>query len=263
MSNPTPTYLSSQNAHPRDLNITVEEGPHIYTILGKRGTYKSTTTWLHTHFKQFDSVSIINKILKNKKMKDPTYKYYNMTAESIMQLWDTNRDTAASAGTKLHYDIECFYNRMEIQNNSVEYGYFLEFVKDFGHSFKPYRTEWLIYHEELKISGSIDMVFENSDKTVEIYDWKRAKEIQYEDDFGQSATTTCISHLPDTNFWHYSLQLNMYKRILEEKYGKTVVGLYLVRLHPDDCNKKYERIAVPVLTAEMDDLIELRKKQIN
>jgi hypothetical protein len=67
--------------------------------------------------------------------------------------------------------------------------------------------------------------------------------------------TACIQHLPDTNFWHYSLQLNMYKMILETKYNKKVVGLFLVCLHPDNVYKKYDRIEVPFLEKEMKDLM--------
>ena len=126
---------------------------------------------------------------------------------------------------------------------------------------KPYRTEWMVYYEELKLSGSIDMIFENPDGTIQIYDWKRCQEITYENMFGH-AVTKCISHLPDTNFWHYALQLNTYKKILEDKYGKTVTGLYLVCLHPDNVGKTYERIEVPVLTNEMNDLFQLRRKEV-
>ena len=54
-------------------------------------------------------------------------KYYGMTREEIKQSWDNNRDTAASAGTKLHYDIECYYNGMAVENSSVEYRSLLGF----------------------------------------------------------------------------------------------------------------------------------------
>ena len=111
-------------------------------------------------------------------------------------------------------------------------------------------------------SGSIDMIFENPDGSLQIYDWKRCKEISYDNNFGQSAITPCIKHLPDTNFWHYSLQLNVYKRILEVKYGKKVTALFLVCLHPDSPYKTYDRISVPILEKEIDDLFEVRKKQI-
>ncbi len=120
----------------------------------------------------------------------------------------------------------------------------------------------MVYYEELKLSGSIDMVFENPDGTLQIYDWKRCEEIKHEASFGQYSKTPCISHLPDTNFWHYALQLNVYKTILEHKYGKTVTGLYLVCMHPNNKYKTYQRIQVPVLEKEMEELVKLRLSQV-
>lgn len=150
---------------------------------------------------------------------------------------------------------------MPVENNSIEFQYFNNFKSDYP-ELTPYRTEWMVYYEELKLSGSIDMVFENPDGTIQIYDWKRVQEIVYDTDYKKFATTSCISHLPDTNFWHYSLQLNTYKKILEEKYGKKVTGLYLICLHPDNVNKNYERIELPVLEKEMNDLFDLRRKEV-
>jgi hypothetical protein len=66
--------------------------------------------------------------------------------------------------------------------------------------------------------------------------------------------------LADTNFWHYALQLNTYKTIIEEKYGKKVVGLCLVCLHPN--NSDYQLIEVPFLEKEMVDLFEYRKEML-
>ena len=71
-----------------------------------------------------------------------------------------------------------------------------------------------------------------------------------------------ISHLPDSNFWHYSLQLNIYKAILEEKYGKKVKEVYLVCLHPDNKNRNYLRIKGADLTEEVQSLFKLRKIQL-
>jgi ATP-dependent exoDNAse (exonuclease V) beta subunit len=260
MTRPVPNFLAKKNAHPRDQFIEFDEGPHIYTVHGKTG-YTSVTTWNHHHFPKFDANAIVDGILRNKKMKDPTYKYYGMTKEEIIRSWDKNRDCAAESGTKMHYDIECYWNQMPINNDSIEYGYFQNFVRDFP-ELKPYRTEWTIYYEELKLSGSIDMVFENPDGTLQIYDWKRCKEIKYEN-YGKMAHRECIRHLPDTNFWHYALQLNTYRKMLEANYGKKVTGLYLVCMHPDNPYKNYERIEVPMLDAEMEALFEFRKQEVH
>lgn len=253
--------LAEKNAHPRDKKISFEEGPHIYTVCGERGTYKSVTTWNHSHFAHFDSSGIVDRMLTSRNMQDPNYKYYGMTKEEILAMWDSKRDSSAAAGTKMHNDIEYYYNGADVTNDSIEFQYFGQFVRDFP-ELKPYRTEWMIYYEEMKISGSVDMIFENPDGTLQIYDWKRCQEIQNENGFGKYAITPCISHLPDTNFWHYALQLNVYKTILEKKYDKKVTGLYLVCLHPDNVYKNYERIEVPFLEKEMTDLFALRLLEV-
>jgi len=261
MSRIVPDYLAKKNAHPRDEFITFDEGPHIYTVHGEQG-YTSVTTLNHSYFSHFDADAIIDTMMRGRKMQDPAYKYYGMTREQIKADWDRNRDAASGAGTNMHYDIECYFNGLNVTNESIEYQYFQRFVHDFP-DLKPYRTEWMVYYEELKLSGSIDMIFENPDGTIQIYDWKRCKEISYENLYGKAALIPCISHMPDTNFWHYSLQLNTYKKILEEKYGKKVTGLYLICLHPDNCYKTYDRIEVPFLDKEMADLFEYRRQQLS
>jgi hypothetical protein len=258
----TISYLAIKNKHERDKHISFEEGPHIYTVCGDRGGFTSVTTWNHKHFSPFNSDDIIHKIVNGKRWNtDPNYKYYKMTREAIKLSWDTKRDSASSAGTSMHNDIELFYNGVNVRNDSVEFKYFKNFIKDFP-DLKPYRTEWMVYYEEIKLSGSIDMIYENPDGTLLIYDWKRCQEISFESSFSNFATTPCISHLPDTNFWHYALQLNMYKTILEHKYGKKVVGLFLVCMHPDNKYNNYQCIQVPDLITEMEDLILLRLQQV-
>jgi hypothetical protein len=93
-----------------------------------------------------------------------------------------------------------------------------------------------------------------------IYDWKRAKEIKKHTPFAtQTGLPECISHLPDTNFWHYALQLNTYKTILERKYDKRVTKLALVGLHPDNPNGNFLLHPVPLLHQEMADLVAHRQ----
>ena len=256
-----PTKLKFLNAHPRDEFIHFDEGPHIYTVHGEQG-YTSVTTWNHSHFSHFDADEIIEKTMKSKKMQDPNYKYYGMTKQQILDSWEKNRKEASEAGTKTHYNIECYYNDMDVDDDSIEYIYFKNFRRD-NANLKPYRTEWCVYHEELKLSGSIDMVFKNEDNDeFYIYDWKRSKGIEYDNYYDKTAITECINHLPDTNFWHYSLQLNVYRRILQEKYGMKITKLCLVVLHPDNPIGNYEVVKVDILDREIEDLWQFRKKQL-
>lgn len=256
-----PTVLAIRNSHERDKNIQFEEKEHIYTVLGERGTYKSVTTFIHSLFPHFDANASINKILSSPKMTDPKYKYYGMTKKMIEDMWEKNRVEAASAGTKMHFDIECYYNELEVVNASVEFQYFMDFVKEFPW-LKAYRTEWTVYHEELKISGSIDMVFRDErDGKFYIYDWKRSKEIKFDDNWCDYGVVDCIKHLPNLNFWHYSMQLGVYKAILEEKYGMQISGMFLIVLHPE--NKKYQRIETADLSKEIKTLFDIRRDLVS
>jgi hypothetical protein len=254
-----PTYLAQVNAHSRDQFIQFDEPTHIYTVHGD-STFTSVTTWNHGHFPKFNANKIIENIVSSRKYKeDPTYKYYMMSPADIKASWDKNRDQAAGSGTNMHFDIECYYNQLPVENTSIEYTYFQNFLRDHPELI-PYRTEWMVYHEELKIAGSIDMVYRNPDGTLLIYDWKRCRDIIKENAYGETAVTQCIKHLPDTNFWHYTLQLNTYKAIIEEKYGMRVVGLCLVCLHPDNNNSNYKLIEVPVISKEIMDLFAYRRE---
>ena len=159
----------------------------------------------------------------------------------------------------MHYDIECFYNHIEVENSSKEFKFFLNF-HDNHRNLNPFRTEWLIYDPKLLFAGAIDFVSKNEDGTLSIYDWKRCKKIQQKNQYNKFSTNPIISHIPDTNFWHYSLQLNIYKWILEHNYNETVSEMFLVCLHPDQ--KNYEKIKVPNLHTDIENLIEFRREQL-
>ena len=66
-----------------------------------------------------------------------------------------------------------------------------------------------------------------------------------------------VNHLPDTNYWHYCLQLNTYKYMIEQEYGKKVSEMYLVCLHPNNKNKSYQRFKVVDLQNEIKQLLSL------
>lgn len=256
-----PTHLAKVNAHERDSQVIFDEGPHIYTVDGD-SSFTSVTTWNHSHFGHFDADKIIDNMMKGKNWK-PGYKYYGMTKDEIKASWDKNRDEAAAAGTKMHYDIECYYNQMDIENDSIEYKWFLEFddwVKRETNMI-PYRTEMIVWDKELKLCGSIDMMFMNECGEIELYDWKRCKEIK-KSNWNNYAITECIDHLPDSNYWHYSLQLNTYKYMLEKNYGLKVNGMYLVCLHPNNKTKNFIKIKVNTMKQEIENLMALKLKMV-
>ena len=252
------TMLKDKNSHERDSKIKFYEDTHTYFVNDTKIKI-SVTTFVKSFFKEFNSDQVIKNMMRSKNWCNS--KYYGQTTEEIKNGWEHNRVEAARLGTQMHKYIEDFYNN----NNSDE----LKDVKEIEmfHTFqeenchlKPYRTEWEIYDEDLDIAGSIDMLYENEDGTLSIYDWKRCAEIKKENKWGKGKYP--FQHLPDTNYWHYCLQLNTYKAILEEKYGKIVDELYLVCLHPENKNKNYQRIKVVNLQDEVKGLFDLRRKEL-
>jgi ATP-dependent exoDNAse (exonuclease V) beta subunit len=164
-----------------------------------------------------------------------------------------------------HEDLLTMYEEEIAQNPrtslSKEWGFFINYVRD-KPCFVPFRTEWTVYDEEIKIAGSIDMVYKDkATGQLKIYDWKRAKEIKRFD--YKNGTNPIVGHLPNSNFWHYSLQLNIYKAILEKNYGYRVSELFLVRLHPDNENNDYQLIQCADLSNEVNELFQERKQNIS
>jgi hypothetical protein len=253
--------LAVINKHPRDDRIQFEEESHTYTIDGVREGWTSCTGFLHHFFAPFDADSIIAKMMKSSKWYES--KYYGMTPEAIKKQWADKGADASTAGTRMHLDIERFYNAMPAAANCVyqfedgmeglavdgwtpnpgaEWDYFCSFQRDYveKHGFIPFRTEWLVFDEAHKVAGSIDMIYKKPDGTLAIYDWKRTGELKTENKFQNGLGP--VAHLPDVNYWHYTLQLNVYRYILQTHYGYTVSELALVVLHPDNSSWRVSKL---------------------
>jgi len=237
--------LAEVNEHERDKNITFYEDGHIYNVKGMTN-FTSVTKWVKKKFEKFNANKIIDTMMNSSKWEQN--KYFGMTKQEIKQLWNKNGATAAEKGTHMHKMFEDYYNNEPMHyynSDTIEYKYFLDFVKDHSH-LTPYRSEWMIYDEHRKIAGSIDMVFINEDNTLSIYDWKRCKSIDKTSHFNKFSIDSQYDYIPDTNYWHYALQLNMYKTILEQNYGFKVSELYLVGIH-EELHSSYKKIKVDVL----------------
>lgn len=245
--------LQSQNPHPRDERIRFVDESHTYYVDGSvdGSEYKSTTSLMHSMFKPFDADEVIDKMRKSRNWGNSPY--HGQSPEEIKAGWETNRDFAAKSGTAMHENIENFYNGIDHQSTR-EFEMFQKF-RDDHEDLVPYRTEWCIFDEDSKVSGSVDMVYELNGEFI-IADWKRSKAIKTENRW-QSGTSKHTAHLPDCNFIHYSLQLSAYKYILEKNYGLTISKTFIVVLHPDQ--DSYKKIVTKDLSAEVESIMVERK----
>ena len=263
--------LSFRNAHPRDQHIAFDAPTHKYYVNGTCEGNISCTGFVHEFFGHFDAKAIITKMRKGANW--ATSKYFGKTDAEIMAEWSNNGKVASEAGTAMHLAIEQFLHGSPEQIlpqtfDSVEWKYFMKFWADCGHDLEPFRSEWEVFTDSLtplqgerkiKLCGSIDMVFRRkSDGKFVIYDWKRSKEIKSENTYESGLPP--LNHLPDCNYWHYTMQLNVYKWILETYYGLEVADLYLVIIHPD--NPSYRRMRLNIMTDEVEDMMECRRRAV-
>jgi hypothetical protein len=254
--------LAVKNRHPRDLCIEFDEPTHRYTVNGTCDGWSSCTGFLHAFFPHFDPDAVIAKMMKGRKWAES--KYYGMTPKQIKDQWSNSGKEASTAGTFMHLAIEMFHNGALAEIDpaileTTEWKYFMNFWKECGDDLEPFRTEWEVWSEAHKLAGSIDMIYKKkSDGTFVIYDWKRSKEIKTANDFESGYTP--LGHLPNCNYWHYTLQLNVYRWFLETFYGCVVSDLYLIILHPD--NKNYRRLRLNILDQEVHDMLDCRLRAV-
>jgi hypothetical protein len=69
-----------------------------------------------------------------------------------------------------------------------------------------------------------------------------------------------VSHLPDSNYWHYTLQLNIYRWFLETFYGLKISDMYIMIFHPD--NDNYKRYKLNRLETEVEEMLQARLKAV-
>lgn len=243
--------LEDKNPIKRDGDVDFYERDHKYIVKGNKD-YISVTTFIHNFFHKFDAEKVIEKNYK-KWQNNNHPKYKGKTKKEIKSMWNKKAEKSSNHGTDIHKKIEDYLNELIEPTSDVEFQYFLNFLEDYT-ELEPFRTELIVYLEEVKLCGTIDLVAKDKDDNYYIIDHKTNDRIERNNDWQKGLYP--ISHLDHCNFNHYSLQLSVYKSILESKYGIKVKGLYLLWLSKSNTN--YELIEVPYLNREVKDMFSER-----
>ena len=223
----------------QDAHIDFEPYEHIYIYKGRQRLLP-VSSLVGYFFESFNPLAAAERQWQNK----------GIPVEDTLELWDRIGTMASEVGTFVHAQTENyfrdgtfetiypFYFNGETEEISVEKEkqYFLQFVSDYA--IKPYRQEWPVYDTALNIAGTIDLICQEDDGSFTIYDWKRSAKVV--NAFGQPITEGFNGkmslngiNLPDTSFYHYCLQQNLYRYMLETHYGIRVRAMNLVVLCAD------------------------------
>ena len=243
------------NRHERDERLHFDPQAHVYTIDGTE--YCSVTTVVESCFEQFDAD-------RWAEIKAPQQ---GLTPEELKALWARKGEIARTLGTQMHEKIERYYlGAMPSPSGGGRegaldetYQLFLRFTRQYH--LTPYRTEWAIYDEDSRVAGTLDFL-NLQDNVFTIYDWKRSNKILYHGQpdtvsrFGKKALAP-ISHIPDTTYWHYALQVSIYRYILEKNYHIRTAAGRLAIFHPD--YHQPHVVEVPYLRDEAIAVLRHRK----
>jgi very-short-patch-repair endonuclease len=248
-------FLEKKNQHSNDKTIVFIPETHQYLINGNPDTI-SVSQLIDKFFPEFDAIKAATNL--NRK-----HKYFGLPVEEIVKMWKSEGLEQAELGTKLHLQIENFYNQKEYNDDSIEFKYFLNFTRQFP-TMVPFRTEWRIYDEKLLIAGTIDMVYKKEDGQLFMFDWKRSKKVVNNDgtpslkDPSGNYTEFAfdkLNHLTDDSYYRYCLQQNIYRHILEKNYNVTISSINLLILHP--IYDKYHLRTLPRMDDEVKYIFQM------
>ena len=208
-------------------NIFLEKENHIYQLNDTPDfQFTSVTTFINEFFEKFDSQGIATKLT----MTHPKYKH--LTVNELLEQWKKKSDY----GTLVHEEIE-YYIKDQIQpkdDRSIRAVKWLNGYK-MQSNYELY-SEKIIYSKELQLAGTIDLLlYDKNYDTYKIIDWKTSAKIATSAYKHKTGNNEITRNLEDCNFNHYSLQLSLYRYILENYYELKVDNQMIVHITGTDC----------------------------
>jgi hypothetical protein len=199
----------------------------------------------------------------------------HVTEEEIQKLWDYENHHATYEGSTLHDFIENYISNKvkpipkvspegilfeEIEPTfNVMKNHFLNFYNDSITSGRliPIKSEFIVGDEELMLCGMVDQIFWNVKyQCLQIWDWKTNTELRMKNDFGNKMKHS-LWFLDDCEFNHYSLQLSIYKKLIEKNTNLKFGDSYLVWFN--ELNDNYKIIKTDDYSNYVDKMFKQLK----
>ena len=213
-------------------DVTFFDEPHKYFV--DRKELISVTTIIHKYQEEFNE-----EYWSNYKSEQ-----FSIDQKEILRAWEFINKKGTIKGSAIHdYAENLFQNKKyeypkelilkefgfdpvhreyEITKKHVD-----KFYKDSHSRLIPIRTEFVVYDRESLIAGMLDMLFWNVKyKVLQLYDWKTNKDFTFE--MKSRHLLGDLFMLEDCDLELYSLQLDLYKYIIEKNTGIKLGQSYLV-----------------------------------
>jgi len=222
-----------------DSKFTFEEESHTYRYSGSK--FDSVTTFLKTFKTPFN-----REYWSRKKAEER-----GVDQSVILEEWQQKSNKATGIGTRVHKYIEDFWSghNPELPDDletreRVEK--FLDLYNRKLNAFHPLKSELKIFSKKWRLSGTIDqpLIFwddKSNRPFLVIGDWKTNGE--FKDDSHPKGKYKKLlhpfSHLWENNHNEYSIQISLYRLILEEEANIETESGFLCHIGPDGPPKIY------------------------
>lgn len=219
----------------RDPNFKFDELTHTYTYLNPETQkpvqiFTSVTGFISNFKKKFDS-----DFWSKRKAQQ-----LGISKDAVLKMWQDKGDTAVNLGSAVHKWIEDYYKGLNppLPTDPI----LLERVQKFLylhemrlHKLRPVEQEFRLFSRKWNIAGTTDALFEiNQDYLVG--DWKTNEKFTTNDHPKGKYQRLLypFEDLWDNSHSVYSIQLSLYRLILEEEAGFTTKDAFLVWIGPEE-----------------------------
>lgn len=223
--------------------ILFDEDSHTYTYRDKKCI--STTSLISKYKKEFDVEFQAEKYAKK----------HGLEYDDVVKEWDDKRIASIIKGTHLHKYMELRFSNKIYNPGDELLGPELKsigdkFYNDSVGRLIPVRMELVVGDYDLGLCGMIDKLFYNvKKKELQIWDYKTNKEINTYSKF-KNRMTNGLNHIQECEFNTYSIQLAIYKKIIEKNTNLKLGNSYICWIN--EINDTYKVFQTLPMTNEVD-----------
>jgi len=223
----------------QDPNFVFESESHTYTYGGIK--YDSVTTFLKEFKEPFDKEYWAARKAAER----------GVSPEEIKKEWADKGKTATDLGTDIHSWIEEFWKGKnpdppDLPESRERCERFLEVYESKLKKFIPLKPELKVFSRKWRLAGTIDqpLLFWDSKASKVLFvlgDWKTNKEFR-DDDHSKGRFKKMLrpfSYLYENHHNEYSIQISLYRLILEDEIGIETHDGFLCHIGPEGPAKIY------------------------
>jgi len=228
--------------------ISFNEEAHLYHYDGELCT--SVTSVISRYKEIFDTQKIATAYAVKR----------GLSVFDVIADWEEKKIASCDKGTHVHKYAELKFACKKYEVDSTEMSEILHkcfkiidsFYNDSKGKLIPVRAEMIVGDKARRLCGMIDKLFYNvrADE-LQIWDYKTNKEIKMYNQY-KNKMINGLEHLHECEFNTYSLQLGLYKKIIEQNTNLKLGNSYICWVNEN--NDTYKPIKTADMTSEINQI---------